>query len=63
LAKTNYSFEKRQRDLAKKNKQEGKRQRKLAGKAADDDGGPDAAADPSKTPASADTGPPAKSPI
>jgi hypothetical protein len=32
LAKTNYQFEKRQRDLAKKRKQEEKRQRKLAGR-------------------------------
>lgn len=32
MAKPNYSFEKRQRDLEKKRKQEEKRQRKLAGK-------------------------------
>ena len=32
LAKPNYSFEKRQRDLEKKKKQEEKRLRKLAGK-------------------------------
>ena len=32
LAKPNYSFEKRQRDLEKKRKQEEKRQRKLAEK-------------------------------
>ena len=32
MAKPNYGFEKRQRDLAKKRKQEEKRQRKLAGK-------------------------------
>ena len=32
MAKTNYQFEKRQRDLAKKRKQEEKRQRKLAAK-------------------------------
>jgi hypothetical protein len=32
LAKTNYQFERRQRDLAKKRKQEEKRQRKLAPK-------------------------------
>ncbi len=30
MAKTNYSFEKRQRELAKKKKQEEKRQRKAA---------------------------------
>jgi len=33
LAKTNYSFERRQRDLAKKRKQEEKRLRKLAARA------------------------------
>ena len=33
MAKTNYRFERRQRDLAKKRKQEEKRQRKLAAKA------------------------------
>jgi len=32
LAKSNYQFEKRQRDLTKKRKQEEKRQRKLAKK-------------------------------
>ncbi|WPL16610.1 hypothetical protein Thiowin_01577 [Thiorhodovibrio winogradskyi] len=31
MAKPNYAFEKRQRDLAKKAKQEAKRQRKIAG--------------------------------
>ncbi|MGB4468965.1 MAG: hypothetical protein WBH99_07100 [Azovibrio sp.] len=34
MAKPNYQFEKRQRDLAKKQKQEEKRQQKLADKAA-----------------------------
>lgn len=34
MAKPNYQFEKRQRDLAKKQKQEEKRREKLAGKAA-----------------------------
>lgn len=34
MAKPNYQFEKRQRDLAKKQKQEEKRQQKLASKAA-----------------------------
>ena len=34
MAKPNYQFEKRQRDLAKKNKQEEKRRQKLAAKAA-----------------------------
>lgn len=37
MAKPNYQFEKRQRDLAKKAKQEEKRLAKLAGKAATDD--------------------------
>lgn len=32
MAKPNYQFEKRQRDLAKKNKQEEKRRQKLPGK-------------------------------
>jgi len=36
LAKPNYSFEKRQRDLEKKRKQEEKRLRKLAGKKPED---------------------------
>ena len=36
MAKPNYSFEKRQRDLEKKRKQEEKRLRKLAGKKPDD---------------------------
>lgn len=50
LAKPNYQFEKRQRDLAKKSKQEEKRRQKLAGKMGDakDDaeasGSPDASA-------------------
>jgi hypothetical protein len=35
MAKPNYQFEKRQRDLAKQRKQEDKRQQKLANKAAD----------------------------
>ncbi|MDX9738196.1 MAG: hypothetical protein RBT53_08635 [Azonexus sp.] len=35
MAKPNYQFEKRQRDLAKKQKQEEKRQQKLANKTAD----------------------------
>jgi hypothetical protein len=57
LAKPNYSFEKRQRDLAKKSKQEEKRQRKLASKATDDEGGPAATADPPETSASTEGGP------
>ena len=47
LAKPNYQFEKHQRDLAKKRKQEEKRHRKLGGKTAVDDSGSDVAADPS----------------
>lgn len=35
MAKPNYQFEKRQRDLAKKQKQEEKRQQKLANKNAE----------------------------
>lgn len=38
MAKPNYQFEKRQRDLAKKQKQEEKRRQKLAGKTAGDGG-------------------------
>ena len=34
MAKPNYQYEKRQRDLAKKNKKEEKRRQKLASKAA-----------------------------
>lgn len=37
MAKPNYQFEKRQRDLAKKQKQEDKRREKLANKAAQAD--------------------------
>lgn len=39
MAKPNYQFEKRQRDLAKKRKQEEKRLHKLAAKAAASEGG------------------------
>ena len=49
MAKPNYSFEKRQRDLEKKRKQEEKRLRKLAEKKPPDDqaeGTPAADADP-----------------
>ncbi len=53
LAKPNYSFEKRQRDLEKKRKQEEKRLRKLAEKKPAD--GDDQA--PSDTTASSDTDP------
>lgn len=38
MAKPNYQFEKRQRDLAKKAKQEEKRRQKAAGKAPGADG-------------------------
>lgn len=40
MAKTNYQFERRQRDLAKRRKQEEKRLRKLAEKGRPDDGAP-----------------------
>lgn len=46
MAKPNYQFERRQRDLAKKRKQEEKRQQKLAGKAAASDGSGDVAPGP-----------------
>ncbi|HEY6281367.1 MAG TPA: hypothetical protein VIW72_06205 [Burkholderiales bacterium] len=45
MAKSNYQFEKRQRDLTKKRKQEEKRQRKLAKKIPADDASPEASAD------------------
>jgi hypothetical protein len=48
LAKTNYSYEKRQRELAKKKKQEEKRQRKAT-----------RAEEPSVQPAEGDKGAPA----
>lgn len=48
MAKPNYQFEKRQRDLAKKQKQEEKRRQKLAAKVATD-GSLEAAA-PVRTP-------------
>ena len=41
MAKPNYQFEKRQRDLAKKAKQEEKRLAKLAGKTTADDAAPE----------------------
>ena len=41
MAKPNYQFEKRQRDLAKKNKQEEKRRQKLAGKGGSEGGSDD----------------------
>lgn len=50
MAKPNYQFEKRQRDLAKKRKQEEKRLQKLADKAVADGSGQDVAADPSTPP-------------
>ncbi|MBK9160213.1 MAG: hypothetical protein IPM27_01340 [Nitrosomonadales bacterium] len=39
MAKTNYTFEKRQKELAKKKKQEEKRLKKLAQKEAPESGG------------------------
>lgn len=60
MAKPNYSFQKRQRELAKKQKKEAKLQQKLAGKAKPDDGlmptpgedGAQPSPDGSKTPGS-----------
>lgn len=48
MAKSNYQFEKRQRDLTKKRKQEEKRQRKLAKKIPPDDASPEVSADRSE---------------
>ena len=45
MAKPNYQFEKRQRDLAKKSKQDEKRRQKLANKAAAPADGADGATD------------------
>ncbi len=45
LATPNYSYEKRQRELAKKRKAEEKRQRKLNGKPADENGSDEPQAD------------------
>ena len=52
--KPNYQFEKRQRDLAKKRKQEEKRLRKIAEKAAEEGGTAPATqpVEPEKTPQS-----------
>jgi len=49
LAKLNYHFEKRQRDLAKKRKQEEKRQRKLARKIPVSEAGQEHSADQSES--------------
>lgn len=63
MAKTNYSFEKRQRELEKKRKQEAKRQRKLDDRAdvaqepgADDDAAAGPAPDDPGMPQGADAG-------
>ena len=56
MAKTNYQFERRQRDLAKRQKKEEKRQRKLAAKLpADGDPG---SSPEQPEPQSTDAGPP-----
>jgi len=55
LAKPNYQFEKRQRDLAKKSKQEEKRRQKLAGKPGDGSV-EDVASSPSEAPGSLPSG-------
>ena len=49
MAKPNYQFEKRQRDLAKKQKQEEKRRQKFADKAVADGSGQILAAEPPPT--------------
>jgi len=58
LAKPNYQFEKRQRDLAKKRKQEEKRLRRLAGKVHAGDGDPAASAERLEPPNPDAGGPP-----
>ena len=57
MAKPNYQFEKRQRDLAKKRKQEEKRVQKLAAKAAGDTGSEIADTEPDTETAESDTQP------
>jgi hypothetical protein len=47
LAKPNYQFEKRQKEIAKKNKKEEKRRQKISGNVTVDDGSPQELADPS----------------
>lgn len=59
LAKTNYSFEKRQRELEKKRKQEEKRLRKLEGKGSADDEAEDGMVDASPPVDQEDPAPPA----
>ncbi|MCP5265114.1 MAG: hypothetical protein H6934_03335 [Burkholderiaceae bacterium] len=55
MARTNYSYEKRQRELAKKRKKEEKRQKKLTGKD-DEAGAPDVEATEGDAAAPADAG-------
>ncbi len=57
MAKPNYQFEKRQRDLAKKKKKEEKRLRKLAGKSLPEDGEPEGEGAPSVEPEPQKDGP------
>lgn len=58
MAKPNYPFEKRQRDLAKKAKQEEKRQQKLANKAASEMYGEPLSEESSGQPATTDNASP-----
>ena len=51
MAKPNYSFEKRQRELARKKKQEEKRLRHAKPKSADDGSVPSESPDPAQAPA------------
>jgi hypothetical protein len=60
LAKPNYQFEKRQRDLRKKQKQEEKRLRKLAGKTDAEGAAPEATGD---QPAATTTGESGEKPV
>ena len=55
MAKPNYSFEKRQRDLEKKRKQEEKRQRKLEKKTVGDNADSTVASPPAGAPDAATT--------
>ena len=62
MATPNYSYEKRQRELAKKKKNEEKRLRKLSGKPDEGTDNPDAAGDDSDTAAAPEAAPDANKP-
>ena len=61
MPRTNYQFEKRQRDLAKKKKKEEKRQRKLEKNSAAETENPDVTVEETGTPGESGTEPENKS--